>query len=216
MATPDGNPASSARRQRRMVAAVLFGVAGGMVGLAFASVPLYRLFCQITGYGGTPRVAVGGGYALATGPQREITVRFDSNINPALPWRFEPGQSSIKVRLGDSALAVFRVENLGKVALAGSATFNVTPNKAAPYFVKTQCFCFDEQHLAAGQVADLPVSFYVDPEIANDPNTRDVSTITLSYTFFPAVGGKAPPAAKRPASSTADGRQRTGDPATKG
>ena len=173
-----------ARRSRRVTALALVGIVAGMTGLAFASVPLYRLFCQVTGFGGTPRVALDAEAGGADRDGRTITVRFDANVNPALPWRFRPEQRRVEVPLGESALAVYRAENLSDTAVIGTATFNVTPNKAAPYFVKVQCFCFDEQRLEPNGGIDMPVSFYVDPAIADDPDTRDVSTITLSYTFF--------------------------------
>jgi cytochrome c oxidase assembly protein subunit 11 len=196
-----------ARRGRRVTALALVGIVVGMTGLAFASVPLYRLFCQVTGYGGTPRVAVGEEGGAVDSKGRFITVEFDANVNPALPWRFKPEQRRVRVPLGESALAVYRAENLGDAPVTGTATFNVTPNKAAPYFVKVQCFCFDEQRLEAHAGADLPVSFYVDPAIADDPDTKDVSAITLSYTFFRAAAQPAQSAAipPRPASATAAG-----------
>lgn len=180
-------PTSPANRDRNrrsaLTAAVLFAVVAGMAGLAFASVPLYRLFCQVTGFGGTPQVELSG----ESGPvvtDRHITVRFDANVSPKLPWRFKPEQREIDVRIGESSLAVYEAANLSGKPITGQATFNVTPYKAAQYFVKVACFCFDEQTLGAGQRVDMPVSFYVDPEILNDVNVRDVSTITLSYTFF--------------------------------
>lgn len=192
-------------RGRRFTALALVAVVAGMTGLAFASVPLYRLFCAATGYGGTPRVAVGADAPAAAGETREITVSFDANVNPALPWRFRPEQRQVRVRLGVDTLAVFRAENLSDQPLVGSATFNVTPNKAAQYFVKVQCFCFDEQRLAPRATADLPVSFYVDPAIADDPDARDVSAITLSYTFFRAEDDKAPSSsAAAPSAKTAN------------
>jgi len=195
-----------ARRSRRLTALALAGVVAGMTGLAFASVPLYRLFCQVTGYGGTPRVALGEEGA-ADGGGRWITVELDANVNPALPWRFKPEQRRVRIPLGESALAVYRAENLSDAPVAGTATFNVTPHKAAPYFVKVQCFCFDEQVLEPHRGIDMPVSFYVDPAIADDPDTRDVSTITLSYTFFRVADDTArrdlPPAATRTAGGPA-------------
>ncbi|WP_316979619.1 cytochrome c oxidase assembly protein [Shumkonia mesophila] len=196
-----------ARRGRRVTALALVGVVAGMTGLAFASVPLYRLFCQVTGYGGTPRVALDGQAGGTDGTGRSITVRFDANVNPPLPWRFRPEQHRVQVPLGESTLAVYRAENLSDAPITGTATFNVTPNKAAPYFVKVQCFCFSEQRLEAHGGADLPVSFYVDPAIAEDPDTRDVSTITLSYTFFRAATDPSRSAAglSRPAATTAAG-----------
>ena len=170
-------------RRSTLTAVVLFGVVAGMTGLAFASVPLYQLFCQVTGFGGTPQV----GLSEENGPvvsDRRITVRFDANVSPSLPWRFKPEQREVNVKIGESSLAVYEAANLGERPITGHATFNVTPYKAAQYFVKVACFCFDDQTLEAGQRVDMPVSFYVDPEILNDVNTRDVKTITLSYTFF--------------------------------
>ena len=171
------------QRRSAMTAAVLFVVVCGMTGLAFASVPLYRLFCQVTGFGGTPQVntAIEDGKAVS---DRTITVRFDANVSPELPWRFKPEQRELDVRIGESSLAVYEAANLSEKPISGHATFNVTPYKAAQYFVKVACFCFDDQTLAAGQRVDMPVSFYVDPEFLNDINVRDVKTITLSYTFF--------------------------------
>lgn len=194
-------------RSRRFTAVALFAVVAGMTGLAFASVPLYRLFCQATGYGGTPRIAQGtDAPAGEAGENRQVTVAFDANVNPALPWRFKPEQRQLRVTLGKDTLAVFRAENRSDAPLTGTATFNITPDKAAQYFVKVQCFCFTEQHLAPHAAADLPVSFYVDPAIADDPDTKDVSTITLSYTFYRAEANKAPPAktADRAAPNRAD------------
>ncbi len=168
-------------RRHIITAALLFTLVAGMTGLAFASVPLYRLFCQVTGFGGTPRVETAGPTGKVAG---QITVRFDSNVNSGLPWRFKPVQRQMKVGIGEATLAHFTAENLSDKPATGTATFNVTPHKAAQYFAKVQCFCFDEQRLEAGQLVDMPVSFFIDPEILDDPNARDVSTITLSYTFF--------------------------------
>ena len=182
---------ATTHRKNRATAVVLFTVAGGMVGLAFASVPLYRLFCQVTGFGGTPQtVAVAAPGAVPSG--RTITVRFDANVNPGLDWQFHPQQPEIRVRVGESRVAYYKAVNRSDGPLTGTATFNVTPYKAGIYFSKTDCFCFTEQRLAAGEAAAMGVRFFVDPEILNDPNTRDVTTITLSYTFF-----RAPEKAKR-------------------
>ncbi|MGE5503105.1 MAG: cytochrome c oxidase assembly protein [Actinomycetota bacterium] len=166
---------------RRLTVAVLVGVLLAMVGLTAAAVPLYRLYCAATGAGGTPRVAA----AAPGGEGREITVRFDANVAKGLPWRFEPEQREMTVRLGETALATFRATNTANHAVTGQAVFNVTPDKAGRYFDKIQCFCFSEQHLDAGQTAEMPVSFFVDPKLATDPHTDEVRTITLSYTFFP-------------------------------
>jgi len=159
----------------------LFVFVADMVGLSFASVPLYRLFCQVTGYGGTPKTE---NVAQSTRiSDRTIKVRFDANTNPKLPWRFKPQQKEVEVRLGEEVLAFYEARNLSDAATTGSATFNVTPFKAAPYFSKIDCFCFTEQTLEAGQSVPMPVQFYVDPDIFDDPGTKEVKTITLSYTF---------------------------------
>jgi len=174
---------AKARSRNGIVAATLVAVVVGMVGLSFASVPLYRLFCQITGFGGTPNIATAPDRVKAS--ERTIAVRFDANVNPALPWAFRPEQLEVRVRLGEPTLAFYKAVNQSDRAVTGIATFNVTPYKAGNYFSKIECFCFTEQRLEAHQSADMPVQFFVDPEIFTDPNTRDVTTITLSYTFFP-------------------------------
>jgi cytochrome c oxidase assembly protein subunit 11 len=166
------------------LAMLLVGVVAGFVGLAYASVPLYRLFCQVTGYGGTTQVARA---APATVGARKITVRFNADVNRDMPWSFVPAQREMVLTVGETGLAFYRATNRSPKTVTGTATFNVTPMKAGPYFDKIQCFCFNEQTLAAGQTVDMPVSFFVDPAIAQDPGMDDVSTITLSYTFFRAA-----------------------------
>jgi len=152
-----------------------------MGGLTAYSVTLYRLFCQVTGAGGTTqRVAA----ASTVETDRLVTVFFDTNTAPGLPWRFQPVQRQIHVHLGENALAFFTAENVSDTPIVGHATFNVTPEKAGPYFSKVQCFCFTEERLGAHQSVQMPVTFYVDPRLATDPNTEDVHEITLSYTFF--------------------------------
>ncbi len=188
------------RRKNRAFAVTLFAVAGAMVGLTFASVPLYRLFCQVTGFGGTPRV----GAAVEAVPvsERTITVFFDANVNASLPWQFRPVQRRMRVRAGETVLAFYRASNESQGPLTGTATFNVTPYKAAIYFSKVDCFCFTEQRLEPGQVVEMPVSFFVDPAIFSDPDTREVRSITLSYTFFraPGAGGGDQASARAPGS----------------
>ena len=152
-----------------------------MGALSYASVPLYKLFCQVTGYGGTTQVVQNVSDKVV---DRSITVRFDANVNPALDWRFAPTQKSIKLSLGENALAFYRAENTGSGPLVGTATFNVLPVKVGPYFIKTQCFCFEKQTLNPGESVDMPVVFYVDPSISEDPTMEEVEEITLSYTFF--------------------------------
>ena len=181
--------ARAPRRRNAATAAAALGIVVIMGGLAYASVPLYRWFCQVTGFGGTTQVAEAAPEELH---ERSVTVRFNADVNSALPWRFQPVERSVRVRLGEERLAFYRAKNLGDRPVTGTATFNVTPAKAGPYFAKLDCFCFTEQTLAAGRSVDMPVSFYVDPELAGDRNLDDVTTITLSYTFFAAPGEPEP------------------------
>ena len=169
------------KRSNTLLAGGMAGVILGMVGLSFASVPLYRMFCEATGYGGTPQIrgAAGPGATVGT-----MLVRFNATTSPGLPWRFQPGEGSATVKLGEDRMAFYVGRNLGARAVTGVATYNVTPEKVGQYFHKTQCFCFDEQTLTPGQEMQFPLSFWVDPAIAKDSNTRDVKEITLSYTFF--------------------------------
>ncbi len=167
------------RNRRTLIALVAVGV--GMGGASFAAVPLYRLFCQVTGFGGTTQVAVTAPEAAS---DRVITVRFNADTAGGMPWRFAPAQREMRVRVGEVALARYVAENRSAATVTGTATFNVTPYKVGRYFSKVQCFCFDEQTLAPGERAEMPVTFFVDPEILDDPNASEVNTITLSYTFF--------------------------------
>jgi cytochrome c oxidase assembly protein subunit 11 len=169
------------RRRKGLTVVVLTSVIAGMLGLTAAAVPLYRLFCQVTGYGGTTQRAEA---APERQLERTVTVRFNADIDPDLPWSFAPEQRQMEVRLGEQSLAFYAATNRSEHPIVGQATYNLTPFKAAPYFSKIACFCFDEQTLQPGEAVDMPVSFYVDPAIASDPDTRDVHTITLSYTFF--------------------------------
>lgn len=182
----------SQQGNRRITAIVLSGLVAGMVGLSFASVPLYRLFCQVTGYGGTPKTE---GVSLpAEAVDQVVTVRFDSNVNSGLPWRFRPEQREVRVNLGAEQLIHYEAVNLSDRPVSGTATFSVTPYKAAPYFAKIECFCFTEQRLEPGQTVSMPVIFYVDPAMMEDGNAQDVTVITLSYTFFPIHGSADEPA----------------------
>lgn len=170
-----------ARRHRR-VAGVLGGIVVAMIGMAYAAVPLYRIFCQMTGYGGTPQIAVKGADKVL---DRTITVRFDANVAPGLPWSFTPKQRTMDVRLGETSLAHYSATNTSDKPLRGTASFNVTPDSAGPFFNKLECFCFTEQLLQPGQSIDMPVSFFIDPAIIDDSDARKLSTVTLSYTFHP-------------------------------
>lgn len=179
MATTPGGPGRP--RANSVLAVALLGVVGGMLGLSFAAVPLYRLFCQVTGYGGTPRIDAA---ASPGSVERRITVRFNADVHSGMPWKFAPAQRDVTLRLGEEAVAFYAARNPTSTPITGIATYNVTPEKAARYFHKTACFCFDEQTLAPGQEMSFPLSFWVDPAIADDPETRDLRTVTLSYTFF--------------------------------
>ena len=170
------------------VALSLVGVVGAMVGLAYASAPLYDLFCRATGFGGTPQVAVEGQRPVI---ERTVKVRFDSNVDINMPWRFQPLEREVKVRLGEEKLVHYRVTNLSQRPIVGTSTYNVTPETAGPWFNKLQCFCFTEQLLMPGQSVDMPVVFFVDPEMDKDRRYDNVRTITLSYTFFEAKTERA-------------------------
>ncbi|MCI4663248.1 MAG: cytochrome c oxidase assembly protein [Neomegalonema sp.] len=172
------------RKKLRRTARLVVLLVVCMVGLAFAAVPAYQIFCQITGFGGTPlradQVA-----ALGVKPaDREVTVYFDANVNGDMPWTFKPVVQKMRVRIGEPQLAYYRAHNPTSKPVAGTATFNVTPLRAGPYFVKIECFCFQQQLLKPGETVDMPVQFYVDPAILKDDEMRDQQTITLSYTFF--------------------------------
>lgn len=169
------------RRRNRLMGLCVGGFVTGMVGLAFASVPLYRMFCQITGYNGT--VQEGGGAAPGAG-QQVMTIRFNANVHPGLPWRFVPDSPSVKLHVGEEGLGFYRAVNLSDGPVTGIATYNVTPEVVGKYFHKTACFCFEQQTLTANQQVDMPLAFWVDPKIGDDPNTSGIRTITVNYTFF--------------------------------
>lgn len=171
----------SAARNRRTALACAVLVAG-MVGMAYAAVPLYRLFCQVTGFGGTTQRAEA---ASETVLDRKMAIRFDSNIGAGLRWDFRPEQREISVKVGETALAFYRATNLSDEPATGTAVFNVTPPQAGAYFAKIECFCFTEQTLEPGQTVDMPVQFFVDPSIEEDKDLKKLNTITLSYTFYP-------------------------------
>lgn len=153
-----------------------------MTGAAFAAVPLYRLYCQVTGYGGTTQKAIAPSKVMVA---RTITVRFDANVTPGMPWKFVPEQKSMDVKLGENALAFYRATNTSDKPITGTAAYNVTPDVAGMHFNKVQCFCFTEQTLAPGESVEMPVSFFVSPALASDPDAALLPSITLSYTFYP-------------------------------
>jgi len=175
-------------KKNMRVLAVCLGALLVMGSLTAASVPLYRIFCQATGFGGTTRVASGG---PATILDRQVTVRFDTNVTGGLPWDFDASQLSETVRVGEVGLAFFTATNHSDRPESAVATFNVTPGEVGRYFNKIQCFCFSEQTLQPGETAQMPVYYYVDPSMDQVANLDDVTTITLSYTFFPAEGPRA-------------------------
>ena len=188
------------QRLNRVIAGVCLAFIGGMVGAAYASVPLYKLFCQVTGYGGTTqRVEQYSDKVL----DRTITVRFDTNTSGGIPWQFAPVQRDITMKIGETVQVKFRATNLFDRPTAGRATFNVSPEMAGAYFNKMECFCFTDTTLKAGETLDMPVVFYVDPAIVDVPELKDVRTITLSYTMFPIDGDKPVAAADKAATTGA-------------
>lgn len=169
-------------------------MAVGMTGLGFAAVPLYDLFCRVTGFGGTTMRADGS--AVEAGEplvlSRAVSVRFIANVAPDMPWSFRPERNRDQVSIGARDMAIYIAENNSSVPVTGTASFNVTPIQAGKYFTKIQCFCFTEQRLEPGQQVRMPVLFYVDPKIMDDPDARDIEEITLSYTFYPVDDEKKP------------------------
>lgn len=183
------------KRRHGILALSLVGLVAGMVGLSFASVPLYRVFCQVTGYGGVPqRAEKAPGEVL----DRTVTIRFDGNVDRALPWTFAPVQQTMDVKIGETALAFFKASNNSAAPVTGRAIFNVSPELAGRYFTKIECFCFKQQALAAGQTVDMPVTFFVDPKFVEDEDTKDISEITLSYTFYRSDEANPPAASAVP------------------
>jgi cytochrome c oxidase assembly protein subunit 11 len=177
------HPVTPAPRRRDIAVAAACGVfVAVMVGMAYAAVPFYNWFCRTTGFGGTPQVAK---TAPAQVLDRKVTVRFDANITGGLPWRFEPEQTSVELRLGEVVTVIFTAANESARETAGQASFNVTPPTVGGYFTKINCFCFTEQRLAPGERREMPVVFYVDPALASDWEQNDLDTITLSYTMYP-------------------------------
>ena len=178
-------------------ALICAGVAAAMTGAAFAAVPLYRAFCQATGFDGTARRA---DQASATVLDRTIDVRFDGNVR-GLAWRFAPEQTTQTVKLGATSLALYSATNTGPEPVTGTAVFNVVPEAAGAYFRKLECFCFQEQTIRPGETIQFPVVYFVDPELVGDPEARRIDEITLSYTFFPVEPKRA-----EPRSAVASGR----------
>lgn len=191
--SPEARASADARRANATGAAYLLALVSVVVGGTYASVPLYRMFCQATGFGGTTRRATleeklardaWSDEAREAASRREVRVYFNADVAEGMPWRFHPTQKSVVVRPGESALAFYTARNLSRTPVTGVATYNVQPNKVGQYFNKVQCFCFEEQRLRGKEEVDMPVLFYIDPEFARDPNMRDVESLILSYTFF--------------------------------
>ncbi|MEW9856064.1 cytochrome c oxidase assembly protein [Novosphingobium sp. M1R2S20] len=181
---------SSSARNRR-TALIGLAIAGGMLGLGFASVPLYRMFCQVTGFGGTTQRVSDEAAASVQAVSETISVRFDANVERGMSWDFKPLQRTDRVTIGGRDMAIYWAKNTSDQPITGTATFNVEPEYVGKYFNKIQCFCFTEQTLEPGQEVRMPVLYYIDPAILNDPDAKDVEQITLSYTFHPAVSSGA-------------------------
>ncbi|MEP9353709.1 cytochrome c oxidase assembly protein [Xanthobacter sp. KR7-65] len=177
-------PTAPTARRHTVVALACVAFIAAMVGVTYASVPLYAMFCAVTGFGGATRV----GTAPATAIDRDITIRFDANVAPGLPWAFAPVAREMTVKIGATSLAHYTATSRSAGETRGNATYNVSPPQAGAYFVKMQCFCFEEQALGPNETMDMPVVFFVDPAIADDPDLKTLKDITLSYTFFPAKG----------------------------
>ncbi len=175
------HPPNLHRPDLRRKAIPLVAVGLGMAGLAWAAVPLYDMFCRVTGFGGTTQVATEGSDRVL---ERMVTVRFDASTVRGMPWEFRPVQTKIQLRIGETALAFYEAYNPTDRVIAGTASYNVSPFSVGGYFAKIDCFCFTEQVLQPGQRVTMPVTFYVDPEMVDDPETEGVTTITLSYTFY--------------------------------
>lgn len=189
----DGKRTGGGRNRRVVIACVAF--VGAMVGVSYAAVPLYTLFCQVTGYGGTTQRVE---QASDTILDRTVKIHFDANTAPGLAWEFGPEKREIEIRIGETVQANYQAVNNTDRPLTGQATYNVTPQAAGAYFNKVECFCFTETTLQPGETLEMPVVFFVDPAIVDDEDTRDISTITLSYTFYPHETEKPVAAATQP------------------
>ena len=190
MTERDNNTPAPRKVKRDVVIAATCGVVvAGMVGAAFASVPLYNWYCRTTGFGGTTQVSEAApGQVL----DRTLTIRFDSNVAPGLPWRFVPEQNTVQVRIGEVKTVYYKVINMAAREITAQAGYNVTPTTVGLYFHKINCFCFTEQTMKPGETRDMAVVFYVDPSIAKDADQDPLNTITLSYTFFPVDAPQKP------------------------
>lgn len=173
---------TSSQRSNRVVVGTCLAFVGGMVGMAYAAVPLYDMFCRVTGYNGTTqRVEQASDVIL----DEKVKVTFDANTSGGLPWEFKPVQRDIDIRIGETVQVMYKAKNLSSKPTTGQATFNVTPMQAGAYFNKVQCFCFTETTLQPGEEMEMPVVFFVDPDMVKAVETKDIKTLTLSYTFYP-------------------------------
>lgn len=183
--------AAALQDRNRRVGLISLSGALAMLGLGYASVPLYRLFCQVTGFGGTTQRVSEAQAAQVQVAGKTISIRFDANVERGMPWRFQPLQVTDTVSIGARDMAVYTAKNLSSEPVIGTATFNVEPEAAGKYFNKVQCFCFTEQTLRPGQEVRMPVIYFVDPAIMDDPDAKDIEQITLSYTFHPVADESA-------------------------
>ena len=208
----DRNETSQETKQARSntrIAVVCASVVLGMVGMAYASVPLYRLFCQVTGYGGTTQTATSAdGIEMI---DRDVTVRFDANVDGKLPWEFKPLVRSVTIKMGEQKQISFFARNNSDKTLTGMATFNVTPQSAGIFFNKIQCFCFTETTLKPGESLEMPVVFFVDPDMASERETRNIDEITLSYTLYEREPSEKPVAALKTETPDAGNSARQGE-----
>ncbi|MEG8223590.1 cytochrome c oxidase assembly protein [Sphingobium sp. D43FB] len=188
MATLPPSPFDRDRRNRRTML-TMAGVGLSMLALGFASVPLYRIFCEQTGFGGTTMRA-DANVQVSEAAGHTMSIRFDSNVQPGMPWQFYPEHRTDTVTVGRKDMAIFIAKNMSDKPVTGTASFNVTPTQAGAYFTKIQCFCFTEQTLQPGQEVRMPVLYFVDPKILDDADNKDTQQITLSYTFYPVEPGK--------------------------
>ena len=200
----DTGAARAMGARNRRVAVICVVVGAGMLGLAYASVPLYQMFCQVTGFGGTTQRAERPASSVL---ERTMTVRFDANVGDGLPWDFAPVSEPQTLQIGENGLAFYRVTNRSSRPIVGTATYNVTPEQAGVFFNKLACFCFTEQRLEPGESLDMPVSYFVDPEIVKDADASRLDTITLSYTFYEV---KKPAAAAAATGKTKDAPAKPG------
>jgi cytochrome c oxidase assembly protein subunit 11 len=197
--TPETGTSDAKSRGNRRIAVVCAGFIAGMVGMAYAAVPLYDMFCRVTGYGGTTQRVEQYSQVIL---DRDISIRFDANTAGGLPWDFKPVDRNVTIKLGETTQVSYTATNTFSKPVAGRASFNVTPQLAGAYFMKVECFCFTDTVLQPGETMDMPVVFYVDPEILTVPELKNIKTITLSYTFFPLDRGASQTSAVAPGQKT--------------